>query len=543
MKSLPVKFPLLPGMPAAVRIVPAAAALALLLITCLLPADVVFAEVSLPSVFSDNMVLQRGQPITVWGKANAGETVSVAIDTLKAVTVAGVNGGWSLKLGPMEAGGPYDLVAAGLDTVTVTNVMIGDVWVCSGQSNMQWSLDRVRDAEEDIANADFPDIRLFSAPRLSSESPLYDFPDPKPSWLPCGPDTVKSFSAVAFFFGRELHEKLDVPIGLIHSSWGGSVAEAWTSMQTLLSHPELRPIVADLDSLKRVYPQEKQRYNEEAAARQQAVRDSLAVVPPMPLPPRGPGERDYPSGLFNGMLSPVIPFGIKGVIWYQGESNSVRAHQYRTLFPAMIRDWRKAWGQGDFPFLYVQIAGWETETIPVKGTWGSWPELREAQLMALSVPNTAMTVAIDIGEADNIHPNNKWEVGHRLALNAMAVAYGRPIVHMGPIYTANYREGQTIRLRFRHVADGLMAGNMEPLKGFTIAGRDRVFHPARAEISGSEVVVGSSEVPFPVAVRYAWDDNPDCNLYNTVGLPATPFRTDDWPGETDGRLVPNDFTP
>ncbi len=258
----------------------------------------------------------------------------------------------------------------------------------------------------------------------------------------------------------------------------------------------------------------------------------------MPLPPRTPGERDYPSGLFNAMIAPMIPYGISGVIWYQGESNSVRARQYRTLFPAMINDWRRAWKQGNFPFLFVQLANWETDTIPVEGTWGSWPELREAQLMTLSLPNTGMAVTIDIGDSTNIHPNNKWDVGHRLALNALQIAYGRYIVKSGPIFTAMFRDGGRIRLRFRHIANGLVAGNMEPLKGFTAAGIDRVFYKAEARIEGNEVIVSSEEVTQPVAVRYAWDDNPENNLYNSAGLPASPFRTDDWPGITDGKLKP-----
>lgn len=497
----------------------------------------VSADLTMPSIFSDNMVLQRGIEIPVWGWADPGDSVTVSIDSLRVHAVAGLSGRWTTKLGGMEAGGPHEMIVAGDDTLRFNNVMIGEVWVCSGQSNMQWSMRNLIDAESDIASATFPNIRLFTVPRRSADIPQDDFAGERPGWAPCTPDTVLSFSAIAYYFGKELHTDLRMPIGLIHTSWGGSVAEAWTSMATLDSIPELRPIVDNLDSVKANYQRDREVFLTKQAAYAAARKDSLNL-PLMPLPPRGPGERDYPSGLFNAMIYPLIPYGIAGAIWYQGESNSVRAAQYRTLFPAMITDWRKAWNQGDFPFIYVQLANWETDTIPVEGGWGSWPELREAQLMTLSLPNTGMAVAIDIGEADNIHPNNKREAGRRLALNALAVAYDRRIVKSGPIYTSWYRESDTIRLRFRHTGQGLLAGNMLPLSGFEIAGRDRIFHSAEARIDGTEVVVYSPNVKEPAAVRYAWDDNPECNLFNMGGLPASPFRTDTWPGVTDGRLRP-----
>lgn len=495
------------------------------------------SDVNMPGIFGDNMVLQRGMEAPVWGTAETNEIVTVTIDSLQYQTTAGIDGHWMVRLAAMEAGGPYEMTVSGNNTITFTNVLVGEVWVCSGQSNMAWPIDRVQNIEDDVASADYPDIRMITIDRVSKETPQTEFSGRKPVWIPCSPDTVGKFSAVAFFFGRELHRELKVPVGLIHSSWGGAVAEAWTGIETLRSHPELRPIVDNLDSLIITYPQAKALFEEKAEAWQKAREDSLPL-PPMPLPPRAPGERDYPSGLFNAMIAPMIPYGIAGVIWYQGESNSVRARQYRTLFPAMISDWRRAWKQGDFPFLFVQLANWENDTIPVEGTWGSWPELREAQLMTLSLPNTGMAVTIDIGDSTNIHPNNKWDVGHRLALNALQTAYGRHIVKSGPIFTAMFRDGGSIKLRFRHIASGLVAGNMEPLKGFTTAGVDRVFHKADARIEGNEVIVSSEEAIQPVAVRYAWDDNPECNLYNSAGLPASPFRTDEWPGITDGKLKP-----
>jgi len=512
--------------------------LALLFIAALIPLSGGAAEIIMPSIFGDNMVLQRGMEIPVWGKAEADEPITVAIDTLTVHTTAGGDGTWSVRLPAMEAGGPYEMLVAGNDSVVFSNVMIGEVWVCSGQSNMQWPMKQLDNVNDDIESADYPDMRLFTVDKVSKTEPQFDFPGKKPEWLPCTPETVRDFSAVAYYFGRKLHGELKVPIGLVHASWGGSVAEAWTRLETLMSRPELKPIVEDIDSLAAHHMEEKARYEKKLAAWRKAREENLPP-PPYPRAPRGPGERDYPSGLFNAMIAPMIPYGIAGVIWYQGESNAVRAYQYRTLFPAMIRDWRRAWGQGDFPFLFVQLANWETETIPAEDGWGSWPELREAQLMTLAgVPNTGMAVTIDIGDPENIHPKNKRDVGHRLALNALALAYGRRVAGSGPIYTSMFRDGRMIRIRFRHVDRGLIAGSMQPLTGFEIAGEDRVFHEAEARIEGNEVCVFSDEVPEPVAVRYGWDDNPQCNLYNTAGLPASPFRTDDWPGVTEGRLKP-----
>jgi len=398
-------------------------------------------------------------------------------------------------------------------------------------------MDALKGVEKEIAGAKYPNLRYCTTALVSKADPEFDFPGAKPAWMECSPETVKQFSAAAYYFGKEIHHELNVPVGLIHSSWGGSVAEAWTRVEALRADPILRPIVEDLEKLKAVYPQARKEYALQAAEVAKAQKEGRTV--PFLLSPRGPGERDWPSGLWNAMIAPMVPYAIRGVIWYQGESNSVRAWQYRTLFPAMIRDWRKAWGQGDFPFCFVQLANWRTHTVPVEGTWGSWPELREAQLMALSaVKNTAMAVAVDIGDSTNIHPNNKWDVGHRLALGALKTAYGRKSVFSGPLYKSMSRKGNAVVLRFEHAADYLKTPGGGPLAGFMIAGEDREFFPADAKIEGKEIIVRSGRVEKPVAVRYGWDDNPYCNLYNSAGLPASPFRTDKWPGVTDGIVRP-----
>ena len=510
------------------------------------------ADVRLPMVFGDTMVIQRDMPVPVWGDADSGEKVTVilqgfgksdtpdplmrASETRTARTTAGTDGRWMVRLRKLPAGGPYRMTVAGKNTVAFENVAVGEVWVCSGQSNMWWTVELVEGIADVVAAARYPSLRFFSVAMVSREEPQFDFTGAKPKWVECSPETAKKFSAAAFFFGKNLQAEFGIPVGLIHSSWGGSVAEAWTSMGGLRTNPVLRPIVDNLDSLKAVYPRAREEYQKRAADIEKARKEGR--VAPFALSPRGPGERDWPSGLYNAMIAPMIPYAIRGVIWYQGESNSVRAAQYRTLFPAMIRDWRKAWGEGNFPFLFVQIANWNTEVIPVEGTWGSWPELREAQLMTLRLPDTGMAVAIDIGDSTNIHPNNKMEVGRRLALAALHVAYGRDIEWSGPIYRSMKRSGSAIRLRFDHTTGGLTTLGGRPLTGFEIAGSNRVFRSAEARIEGREVVVSNPALTDPVAVRYGWDDNPYCTLANSAGLPASPFRTDRWPGVTEGKVRP-----
>lgn len=493
------------------------------------------SDVAMTSVFGDNMVLQREINIPVWGTADPGERITVSIDDNEAKTTAGNDGHWLVKLDIMSAGGPFKMTVKGKNSITFTNVMVGEVWVCSGQSNMQWPIKNQKNVENDVASANYPNIRFFTVDRVTKQTPQYEFSGKKPMWTVCTPETVVPFSAVAYFFGRQMHRELGIPVGLIHSSWGGSPAESWTTRESLVTDPELDPILVRWIDIIEKYPYAKQQYDKELAEWNKAKAEGKQVSS-MPRPPLGPEHFHYPSCLYNAMISPLLPYGIGGVIWYQGESNAGRAFQYRKLFPTMIRDWRMAWKQGDFPFLFVQLANFR-QTVPEPGD-SDWAELREAQLMTLSLPNTAMAVAIDIGEADNIHPQNKQEVGRRLALGAYKVAFNMDIVHSGPLYHSMYVGNGKIHLRFTETGSGLIAKGGNPLKGFAIAGKNRDFVWADAKIEGNEVVVWSDEVPDPVAVRYAWANNPVCNLYNREGLPASPFRTDSWPGITNGAMKP-----
>jgi sialate O-acetylesterase len=344
------------------------------------------------------------------------------------------------------------------------------------------------------------------------------------------------FSAVGYFFGRDLHKELGVPVGLINTSWGGTPAESWTTRPTLEEDPEFVPIVERWNQARENYPEQKKKHEEALAKWKEEVQKAKAEgkqPPRQPSPPLFERKQYEPASLYNGMIAPLIPYAIKGAIWYQGESNAGRAYQYRSLFSAMIRDWRREWGQGAFPFLFVQLANFMArEPEPADSAWA---ELREAQSVALRLPKAGQAVIIDIGEADNIHPKNKQDVGYRLALNALAIAYGRDIVYSGPTFKSMELEGDRIRLHFDHIGGGLEAKGGGPLKGFAIAGEDGKFVWADAAIEGDAVVVRSAQVAHPVAVRYAWANNPECNLYNKEGLPASPFRTDTWPGVTEGK--------
>jgi len=501
-------------------------------ILLLVNAGAALADVKLPAVISDNMVLQRNKKISIWGWAEPGEEVMVSVSwhRMRWAVTAGDNGKWEFAMNSPKMGGPYEMTFSGKNTITLKNIMVGEVWVGSGQSNMQMSVKSSANAEQEIAAADYPNIRLFTVERKVAEQPQSDCVG---NWTLCSPQTVPGFSAAAYYFGRELHKELDVPIGLIHTSWGGTPAEAWTRREVLKEDSDFAPILERYDDAVAKYPQAMEEYKQKVEEWKKAAEKAKAEggkIPRRPGAPFGPGNPHSPAGLYNAMIAPLIPYGIGGAIWYQGESNASRAYQYRKLFPAMIQNWRNDWGQDKFPFLFVQLANFMA--VKAEPADSAWAELREAQLMTLALPNTGMAVIIDIGEADDIHPKNKQDVGKRLALWALARSYGKELVYSGPIYKSMEIDVEKIILHFDHIGGGLVAGPDEPLKGFAIAGADRKFVWADAKIDGDSVVVSSSEVSTPVAVRYAWADNPVCNLYNKEGLPASPFRTDDWPGIT-----------
>jgi len=634
------------------------------LLGCSLFALVLKADVVPASLFRDHAVLQQGMPVPVWGTADEGEKITVRIAGRSANTTAR-DGRWSVRLDALPVGGPYELVLIGKNRVVLTDVLVGEVWICSGQSNMERQLglregqQPIKNWQAEAAGADFPQIRHFEVPQKTALTPQTAVGG---QWVVCSPQTAAKFTAVGFFFGRALHQSKNVPIGLIHTSWGGTPAEAWTSAGGLEPWPEFAANIANLKKSAENAPAAEADYKRNLAAwyathdtgssaitpwsaatlshenwgrmvlpsfwekaglpgldglvwfRREfdlpeswagraaelhlgaiddadvtwlngvqvgttdgwrtpriypitagllkpgrntlAVRvldtggggglwggpdDTLRLLSPgEPALPAIPldGEWRYqvaadfskvqgppaslrnsagaPTVLYNGMIAPLLPYAMRGVIWYQGEANAGRSKQYRTLFPAMIADWRKQWGQGDFPFLYVQIAPFKE--MP--------PEIREAQLLTLGrTKNTAMAVTLDVGDAEDIHPTDKRPVGERLALAARALAYGEKLEYSGPLFSqASFKKGRAV-LKFTHLGGGLVAKDGE-LKGFTLAGPDKVFHPAKAVIVGSTVVVSAEGVPAPAAVRYAWANVPEGNLFNRAGLPASPFRTD-----------------
>ncbi len=625
-----------------------------------------FAEIKPAKIFSSNMVLQQGIENKVWGWADKNEKITISINGKDVKTRADKEGKWSAKLPSMEYGGPYTMTISGKNQVQFTNVMIGEVWVCSGQSNMEFPVSGVINAKEEIANAGFPEIRLFTVPKKAAKNPVEDMESGE--WTVCSPASVADFSAVGYFFGRKIHKDLNVAVGLINTSWGGTVAETWTSSETIkkdsdfveswhelqkadLSNYEaslkerINSVIAGLPNkdnglelnynkaafddsnwktIKAPKLWEEQGYRGlngiawyrksiilnkkqaesgivlslgkiddydvcwvngvEVGATNVYNVDRVYTVPAsilkegentiaIKITDAGGGgglyspardvyftsgntkislagdwkikftevtpetnalnPNDYPTLLFNGMVSPIIPFGIKGVIWYQGESNSLKAHQYRRIFPNLITDWRNHWQLGDFPFLWVMLANY-TEPVE-KPSESTWAELREAQAMTLKLPKTGMASAIDIGDAMDIHPKNKQDVGKRLALNALKVAYGKDIICAGPTYQCMKVEGSKVVVSFSNTGSGLTVKNKYGyINGFSLAGADGKFYWAEGTLlNNNSIELQSKDVAMPVAVRYGWADNPDdLNLYNSEGLPAIPFRTDDWPGVT-----------
>ena len=477
------------------------------------------ADVRLPALFSDNVVLQQGGEAPVWGWADEGEEVKVTFRG-KTVKARAKDGKWKVELIRLKAGGPDNLVVEGKNRIELKNVLVGEVWICSGQSNMEWPMKSAFERDAAIAASSNPQLRLFLVPKTKADEPRDDV---KADWKDAGPESTPNFSAVAYYFGRDLQKALKVPVGLIETCWGGSPAEVWMSRRVLEANPEYKRDILD------TYPAAEQKYKQVLAAYRKQKADAEHEGKEFTNAP--PWQVWKPTELYNGMIAPVIPFAIKGAIWYQGESNAGRAEQYRRLFVDMIKNWRHDWGEGSFPFLEVQLAPF----VPKNSQPGTWPELREAQVHATKVlPKVGIAVITDVGEKDDIHPTKKEPVGARLALAARAIAYGDHIVYSGPMYKGMKVRGDKAIIRFKHVGSGLVAKDGE-LKGFTIAGEDRKFVPAQADIEGNTVVVHSPEVAKPVAVRYGWEDYPVVNLWNKDGLPASPFRTDNFPMITAGK--------
>jgi len=499
-----------------------------------------WADVRLPTLISDHMVLQRDQETPIWGWAEPQEKVTITTSWQKRrwVLQADAEGKWMVRImTPRKAAGPFAMTIRGNNEIRIEDILIGEVWLCSGQSNMEFPVGVVEEESwktgvenfmQEVAQANYPRIRFFTVGKQVAEKPEDVC---QGSWTSCAPQAVIPFSAAAYFFGLELHSELGgVPVGLIQSTWVGSPAESWTSFDTLMTDADFKSYVNGWERSKMSYQQAKKEYPEKLKAWQELAKKAVRekkFAPPLPKEPTPPYPHHQPAGIFNGMIAPVAPFGIRGVIWYQGEANVSRAHGYHNLFSALITNWRRVWGQKDLPFYYVQLANF----IPTNAgaIEDSWALLREAQLQTLSLPNTGMAVTIDIGDPKNIHPKNKQDVGHRLALWALANTYGRKRFFSGPLFESMKVEGDKIRIRFRHIGSGLATPDGAELTGFIIAGADKHFFAANADVRGSSILVSSRHVPSPAAVRYGWADNPQGNLYNREGLPASPFRTDDWP--------------
>lgn len=528
-------------------------------------ASVSRADVTLAPLFTDRAVLQSDKVVPIWGRAEPGEKITVTFAGQRREATPGPDGRWIALLDPLApAVQGADLIVTGKNTVTLRDVVVGEVWLCSGQSNMEFTVDsrpgwqantRTANAAAEIAAAHFPLIRHVRIVQTVAESPADTVATA--GWESATPQTVGGFTAVGYFFARDLHQKLGVPVGIVHSSWGGTPVEAWMSPAALASDPAFKIVGERWQRNVAEYPAAKAAHEArlatwvaaEAAARAQSTTKAAPAPKgrtaakgnpttayaewlrknPRPRAPRGPGDSWTPTGLFNGMINPLLPYALRGALWYQGESNAERATEYHALFTAMINAWRAHFGQGDFPFYWVNLAGFAAADRDGR----SFAFLREAQTKTLTLPNTGQAIAVDIGNPRDIHPDNKQEVGRRLALLAKNRIYGLTGDDTGPMFAGVTRErasngaGTILRVGFSHVNGGLVALG-KPVQALELAGEDRVFHPAEGKIDRDTLVVSSPKVPAPVAVRYACSNAPDANLYNGSGLPAVPFRSDPW---------------
>ena len=489
------------------------------------------AGLRLPALIADNMVLQQNSTVTLWGWANPGQTVTIkpSWNTASATASTDANGKWSTTVKTGKAGGPYTLSFMAEDTITIKNVLLGEVWLASGQSNMEFFLGKMKNASytgvidypAEIAAADYPAIRTIDVPNTVAGQPRTDFAG---KWKICTPQTADTFSAVAYYFACEIHQATGYPVGIINATWGGTPAESWTRKEVLSADADLNVILQRYQQQLDEYPAALEKYKTDL----QKWNDSGTTKKgPAPKGPGNPANNSKsPFVLYNGMIAPLVPYTLKGVIWYQGESNADRAWQYRKLFPAMIESWRSDWNNKDLPFYFVQISPHRSQN----------PEIRDAQLYVYHhEPHTGIAVTIDNGDSMDIHPRNKKLVGERLSRWALYYDYGRKnIVYSGPLYKSYKIKGNKIIIRFDDAGGGLLAKD-GPLKEFTIAGSDSVFVPAQAIIKGKTVEVWSSDIKKPVAVRFAWKNVPHPNLYNEAGLPASPFRTDSYKTPTEGK--------
>ncbi|HEX4084278.1 MAG TPA: sialate O-acetylesterase [Chthoniobacteraceae bacterium] len=483
------------------------------------------ANIVLPPILSDNMVLQQRDKVNIWGKADPGENITVQMGPYAAQAVADKEGNWGVKLAGIKSGGPYELTVFGKNSVTVHNVAVGEVWVCSGETNMDQKVITARGGLEESADGDLPMVRVFTVWHNPADKPETECDG---SWVVCDPMTARNYSAIGFFFARELNRGMHVPIGLIQSAWGPSPIESWIPRETLEKDPALRGTLERYEKASAAYPKALAEYQTKLAGWKVAAEAAKAAGSPAPwapMPPLNPSGARQPGALYNGMISPLLRFPIRGVLWYQGESNTYEPDLYRKLFPALITSWRKAWNEGDFPFLYAQISGFPTRHDQPEES--EWANLREAQVTNL--PKAAMAVTVDLADPNDMHPKDKKTIAHRLALLAESQVYGKTGLDIsGPVFSGMQIEGGKAVLAFSHAPGGLVDRKKPPLEGFQIAGEDRKFVWADAAIQGDKVVVQSKEVPSPVAVRYAWADLPNCDLENKDGLPAAPFRTDHW---------------